>query len=808
MLPATQNDIMFLGNSISDAAEWSELFNDLKVKNRGISGDITAGVLHRLDEVYKRKPAKVFLLIGTNDLARGIKPDSVIKNILWIADLLKEKAPKTQLYVQSIFPVNEKFGKFAAHMGKKEEIRAVNKALKENAPAKDYTFLDLYPSLADGAGRLDAAYTNDGLHLTGSGYEKWKQLIYDKVYQVPALLPLPQKLVWSNKKFPLNESRTIMISATFLKEEAVKLQQYYKSLGFSSEIKTGNPPAEPHIELRVADTGAPHLKEESYHLVVNQNKVVITASTAHGIFNGVQTLKQLTLGNKIQGCDITDWPAFAFRGYMVDVGRNYQSMPRLLEQIDVMARYKMNVFQFHLTEDIAWRLQVKKYPELTKAEHMIRNKGKYYAEKEIRQLIAYCKERHITFIPEIDMPGHSAAFTRAMGVDMQTDRGLAIVKEILKEVCETYDVPYLHIGGDEVKITMNGFLPEVTRYVDSLGKKPIGWDPGGNISDNTIRQLWMGDKKVGSDYQYIDSRHLYLNHMDPLESVTTIFHRKIGDRPKSDGNLLGGILCLWHDRNVNDEDDLFIMNPVYPGILAFAERSWKGGGYDAWIANLSDDARQQTEFATFEERLLSHKKQHFSKLAFPYVKQSGITWQLYGPYANEGNLAKVFAPEGTRFNADRTAVQVNGGTVILRHWWAPMITGALTNPKENTTWYGINRFWSHSDTTAFLWAGFNNLSRSPATDSPLPGTWDSRSSKLWLNGQLIEPPLWKNASKKGDLEFPLADEGYEYRAPIKINVKKGWNELKVKAPVGSFKGSDWQNPVKWMFTAVPFDYNP
>jgi hexosaminidase len=119
-LPQTQGDIIFLGNSISDGAEWSELFNDLKLKNRGISGDITAGVLHRLDEVFNRKPAKVFLLIGTNDLARGIKADSVIENIFRIADLLKARSPMTKLYIQSIFPLNESFGKFSGHMSKKK----------------------------------------------------------------------------------------------------------------------------------------------------------------------------------------------------------------------------------------------------------------------------------------------------------------------------------------------------------------------------------------------------------------------------------------------------------------------------------------------------------------------------------------------------------------------------------------------------------------------------------------------------------------------------------------------------------------
>ena len=258
---------------------------------------------------------------------------------------------------------------------------------------------------------------------------------------------------------------------------------------------------------------------------------MLTANTPQGIYNGIQTLLQLMRDNVfVDAAEITDWPAFAWRGFMVDVGRNYQSMKLLKQQIDVMAAYKLNVFHFHPTEDIAWRLQSKLYPQLTKPEFMLRDKGEYYTESDLKELISYCKERYITLIPEIDMPGHSAAFKRAMGVDMQSDAGLEIVKNIIKEFCATYDVPYLHLGADEVKITNQRFLPEVIALTESLGKKVIGWEPGGNFSDGVIRQLWMeGATKVSKNknIKYVDSRHLYLNHMDPLESVVTIFNRQI-----------------------------------------------------------------------------------------------------------------------------------------------------------------------------------------------------------------------------------------------------------------------------------------
>jgi hypothetical protein len=150
--------------------------------------------------------------------------------------------------------------------------------------------------------------------------------------------------------------------------------------------------------------------------------------------------------------------------------------------------------------------------------------------------------------------------------------------------------------------------------------------------------------------------------------------------------------------------------------------------------------------------------------------------------------------------------QVTGGTIVLRHWWAPLIKGAIEQPKDSTTWYVATSIWSDKEEVNDFWIGFNNLSRSPATDSPPVDGWDNKGSSVWVNGKFIAPPQWKRAGQKGHSEIPLTDEGYEYREPTKIALKKGWNTVLIKAPVGSFKGKDWQNPVKWMFTFVPL-YN-
>ncbi|MDZ4329621.1 MAG: GDSL-type esterase/lipase family protein, partial [Flavobacterium sp.] len=181
-LSKTNNDIIFLGNSITDGAEWSELFSDSRIKNRGISGDISTGVLNRIDEIAFRKPAKVFLMIGTNDLSRNTSTDSIFKNITRVVSYLKQESPSTKLYVQSVLPVNNVYKKFDGHTSKGEQIKLLNTKLKQNATTFHYTYIDLHTPFSDTNGKLAKHLTNDGLHLKGDGYLVWKHLVYPYVF--------------------------------------------------------------------------------------------------------------------------------------------------------------------------------------------------------------------------------------------------------------------------------------------------------------------------------------------------------------------------------------------------------------------------------------------------------------------------------------------------------------------------------------------------------------------------------------------------------------------------------------------------
>lgn len=177
-LPNTKNEIIFLGNSITDGSEWAELLQDKRIKNRGISGDITEGVIYRLGEITESKPAKVFLLIGINDLARNIPKDTVYSNICLIIKNIKEQSSKTKIFVQSILPVNPAFDKFSGHCSKTDEVKWINGKLEDLSVQSGFHYVDLFTHFTnEDDDFMNPEYTNDGLHLTGEGYLKWAEIV-------------------------------------------------------------------------------------------------------------------------------------------------------------------------------------------------------------------------------------------------------------------------------------------------------------------------------------------------------------------------------------------------------------------------------------------------------------------------------------------------------------------------------------------------------------------------------------------------------------------------------------------------------
>ncbi len=170
---ATTGRVIFLGNSITEGGDWKKLLKDSLVINRGISGDVTFGVLKRLDEVTRHKPTKVFLLIGVNDLSRNTPNAIILQNIFSIVTRIHNESPRTVVYVQSILPVNPLHKKFPPRFNKQNDIEEINAQLAKYHEALKYTYLNISSQFLDAKFSLDLKYTTDGLHLNEAGYVHW-----------------------------------------------------------------------------------------------------------------------------------------------------------------------------------------------------------------------------------------------------------------------------------------------------------------------------------------------------------------------------------------------------------------------------------------------------------------------------------------------------------------------------------------------------------------------------------------------------------------------------------------------------------
>lgn len=636
----------------------------------------------------------------------------------------------------------------------------------------------------------------------------------------------------------------ILVCAITIAQTSISLlpkPQLYKNTGKNftmGKVKLSTPVLRPEWEVFIMNAGGeivehsssvievelvPSIEEarlngaEAYRLSVSNKRIKIEAVTEQGVYWAMQTLRQLERKkgkrSSVAGCEIVDWPAFRIRGFMQDVGRSYISMEELKREIEILSRFKINVFHWHLTENQAWRLESKIFPMLNDSVNTIRMPGKYYTLEEARDLVDFCKKHQVLLIPEIDMPGHSAAFVRAFRHDMQSPEGMKILKLLLDEVCETFDVPYLHIGTDEVEFTNPHFVPEIVAYVRSKGKKVISWNPGWHYKPGEIdmTHLWSYRGKAQPGIPAIDSKFHYLNHFDVFGDIVALYNSRIYDQAEGSEDIAGTILALWHDRLIDNEWNLVIENGLYPNMLAIAERAWRGGGteyFDGLGTILPpEDTEAFKEFADFEKRMLWHKEHTFKGYPFAYVKQTNVKWNITDAFPNGGDMDKVFPPEQElkdtyHYNGNTYGVrQAIGAGIYLRHVWGDMVPAFYADPKENHTAYAYTWVYSPKDQEVGLWAEFQNYSRSEMDLAPLPDKWDYKGSRIWINDREILPPVWTATHKVKSYEVPLGNENCVGRVPLAVHLNKGWNKVFLKLPIGKFKMAETRL-VKWMFTAV------
>ena len=582
----------------------------------------------------------------------------------------------------------------------------------------------------------------------------------------------------------------ILVCAVTIAQTSISLlpkPQLYKDTGKNftmGKVKLSTPVLRPEWEVFIMNAGGeivehsssvievelvPSIEEarlngaEAYRLSVSNKRIKIEAVTEQGVYWAMQTLRQLERKkgkrSSVAGCEIVDWPAFRIRGFMQDVGRSYISMEELKREIEILSRFKINVFHWHLTENQAWRLESKIFPMLNDSVNTIRMPGKYYTLEEARDLVDFCKKHQVLLIPEIDMPGHSAAFVRAFRHDMQSPEGMKILKLLLDEVCETFDVPYLHIGTDEVEFTNPHFVPEIVAYVRSKGKKVISWNPGWHYKPGEIdmTHLWSYRGKAQPGIPAIDSKFHYLNHFDVFGDIVALYNSRIYDQAEGSEDIAGTILALWHDRLIDNEWNLVIENGLYPNMLAIAERAWRGGGteyFDGLGTILPpEDTEAFKEFADFEKRMLWHKEHTFKGYPFAYVKQTNVKWNITDAFPNGGDMDKVFPPEQElkdiyHYNGNTYGVrQAIGAGIYLRHVWGDMVPAFYADPKENHTAYAYTWVYSPKDQEVGLWAEFQNYSRSEMDLAPLPDKWDYKGSRIWINDREILPPVWTATHK-------------------------------------------------------------
>ena len=622
------------------------------------------------------------------------------------------------------------------------------------------------------------------------------------------LLPLPQE--YTSTKGQFSFGKVDLHTSVLEGDWTMFIQQ-------NGGVVDGNANSKITVNI-VSELGnVPLNRDEAYRLIVKSSEILIEAETERGVYWALQTLTQLVedKGKRkvIKSCEIIDWPAFRVRGFMQDVGRSFISLDELKREVAALSRYKINVFHWHLTENQAWRLESKLFPMLTDSVNMTRFKGEYYTVEEAKELVEFCKAHHVTLIPELDMPGHSAAFIRAFRHDMQSKEGMVILKLLMDEICENLDVPYIHIGTDEVRFTNPNFVSEMVEHIRAHGKKVISWNPGWHYKPGEIdmTHMWSYRGKAQKGIAAIDSKFHYLNHFDTFGDIIALYNSRIYNSECGSEDLAGVIMAIWNDRVILDETDNVRQNNFYPNMLAIAERAWRGGGseyFDKKGVILSDkNSVEFKEFADFERRMLWHKINSFKGYPFSYVKQTNVNWSVTDAFPNGGDLSKVFPPES---NLDKSynyegkeygTTPVTGAGIYLRHVWGGLVPALFKEPKENHTAYAYTWVYSPKAQKVGMWIEFQNYGRSEMDLPPLAGTWDYKGSKIWLNDQEILPPTWSAKHTQRSNEIALENENCVVRDPIAVDLKKGWNKVFLKLPVGKFS-TPQVRLVKWMFTTV------
>ncbi|WP_455498250.1 family 20 glycosylhydrolase [Coprobacter sp.] len=531
----------------------------------------------------------------------------------------------------------------------------------------------------------------------------------------------------------------------------------------------------------IQDTYPEHLKE-AYWIDISKKVISIKAYSQTGLIWAKRTLQQLISDKGLYPeIKIFDYPEFDIRGFMYDCGRNFIEVDLIKNYIDLISRYKLNVFHWHLTDKPAWRIECKVYPELNnpKFQRIGRDEGKFYTYNEIREVISYAKERGIMIIPEIDMPGHSDFFDATFGCSMNSAKGMAILEKCLLEFFNEIpvtDIPYLHIGSDEVHINNpKEFMTWAETLVRNNGRKTIAWYPGLEGDSQTLYQVWndgsANNKKNNGTKKILDSFMGYLNYSDPIIFTNKMFLHTPCHTGCRSNTEIGGILCLWNDVRVTDNSKIALHSGMMGGVLPYAERFWNGGKItesDTGILPVNNcNAMKQLE--NFQNKMIYHKVHYLQKELAYWQPNRPTLWDIELYDENQNFISKVKAY----------------GDVIdleaLCHYY---------QLKNVTEIKAARKIYADEETICNARIGFDAAARSNRISDgiALQGKWENYGD-VKINGEAILPPVWEqpglykyhyNTWAKPEEELPYTDEQFYWtRKAVSIKLNKGENIIEL-----------------------------
>jgi len=470
------------------------------------------------------------------------------------------------------------------------------------------------------------------------------------------IIPAPAEATVRDGTFQLSRATVIETDEQFKSEAKLLAQRLRAATGYPVKIRALS--KERHAErivLMKADQ-SDSANDEAYSLVVTPDDIVVSAGKSAGIFYGTQSLLQLlppqifspkrvTAADwQIPCVEIKDQPRFTWRGFMLDVSRHFFTKKEVEQVLDLTSLYKLNTFHWHLVDDQGWRIEIKKYPRLTQvgawrsdigfgldptrswAYDRRGRYGGYYTQKDIREVVAYAAERHITIVPEIEMPGHSSAALLAYpqylcsnakleGVPQKggvftgvycagNENTFTFLDNVLSEVAQLFPGKYIHIGGDEVRKTnwmacadcqlrirtehlkdekelQAYFTRRIEKIVNAHGKSLIGWSEirEGGLAPSAALMDWIGggaeSAASGHDVVMSPTKFCYFDHYQSTNHVT---------EPKA----IGGFLPL---------QQVYQFDPMPQNLSPELQRHVLGGQANLWteyIPNL-----RQVEYMMF-----------------------------------------------------------------------------------------------------------------------------------------------------------------------------------------------------------------